>query len=72
MVTPSITPDAVRVHITLDIPLETMLSPRGDLYARDERELPEVQTLIEDARLDDLPSSDDDLLELVQTVLEAR
>ena len=65
-------PDVVQVNITLDIPIETLLSPRGDLCASSDRELREIQTIIESARREDLPSAREELEELVRNVLEVR
>ncbi len=57
---------------TLDIPLETLLSPRGNLCARYERDLPGFEAFIESARRYELPTTDEDHVDLVRTVLEVR
>ena len=59
-------PNHVKVLISLEIPLEALLSPRGDLSVSSE---PANQALIDGASMDQLPSSGEGLVELVQTAL---
>ena len=62
-------PGYVQVHISLEIPLEALLSPRGDLSVSSE---PANQALIDGTSMDQLPSSGEGLVGLVQTALEVR
>ncbi len=60
-------PDStVRVHITLEVPVEILLNPGPALYFRDE------QHVSEHRRRDALPEDDNELIALVQEVLELK
>ena len=64
-------PDStVRVHIILEIPVDTLLHPGPFLYAPDEFHLLDVQALVERRRRDALPEGDAELLGIVQDLLE--